>query len=45
MLLAGLSTLLPAQERTVYVGTYTSGASKGIRHKLNAIAPNVSENR
>ena len=30
MLAAGLSTLLPAQQRTVYVGTYTNGASKGI---------------
>jgi Lactonase, 7-bladed beta-propeller len=30
VLAAGLSTLLPAQERTVYVGTYTDGASKGI---------------
>src|SRR5450755_4187263 len=30
MLVAGLSSMLAAQERTVYVGTYTNGASKGI---------------
>jgi 6-phosphogluconolactonase len=29
-LLFAVTTLLPAQDRTVYVGTYTRGASKGI---------------
>ena len=30
MLAAAFSGMLPAEERTVYVGTYTNGASKGI---------------
>jgi 6-phosphogluconolactonase len=46
ILAAGISTLLPAQERTVYVGTYTGGASKGIyAFRFNAATGKTTEPR
>ena len=44
MFVAGLATVLRAQERTVYVGTYTNGASKGIyAFRFNSSTGKASE--